>query len=501
MAIFAKDFMARGGAPGGGDTPAPSTAWTRPADWLELTEPAAGEQKFVGLHAVWPTDGNFVAFTFAGAYTVDWGDGSALENVASGTTAYHEYTYSSISSSTDSTRGYRQVIVTVTPQSGANLTSMNLFVKHNQSGLVNGYSTGWLDIAARLPNLTSLTIGSSGTSIRHNMLEQVKLLENGTVTNFSNLFYNLWNVRSVQLEDTSGVTNTTAMFRECYSLDTVSLFDTSAVTNMSNMFENCYSLQSLPLFDTSSVTNMYRTFYSCYSLESVPLFNTSSVTTFQQTFYLCYSLSDVPLIDMSSATNLNSAFQSCLALKTVPLFDTSAATNMSTMFAVCKSLTTIPLFNTSAVTTMLAMFNGCTSLESVPLLDTSSVTNTTQMFQECFNLSTLPAIDTSSVTSMSQMFRNCHTLSNLPALDASSATSSSSYGGMFDNCNSLASNGFTGHKFTFSVQNNKMSAAALDTLYTNLATVVGQTITVTGNYGTAADDPTIATNKGWTVTG
>jgi hypothetical protein len=72
---------------------------------------------------------------------------------------------------------------------------------------------------------------------------------------------------------------------------------------------------------------------------------------------------------------------------------------------------------------------------------------------------------------------------------------------MFSNCNSIASNGFTGHKFTFSVANNKMSAAALDTLYTNLATVVGQTITVTGNYGTAGDDPTIATAKGWTVTG
>jgi hypothetical protein len=27
------------------------------------------------------------------------------------------------------------------------------------------------------------------------------------------------------------------------------------------------------------------------------------------------------------------------------------------------------------------------------------------------------------------------------------------------------------------------------------------TLTVTGNWGTATDTPTIATNKGWTVTG
>jgi hypothetical protein len=59
----------------------------------------------------------------------------------------------------------------------------------------------------------------------------------------------------------------------------------------------------------------------------------------------------------------------------------------------------------------------------------------------------------------------------------------------------------TGIKFTFSVANCKLSAAALNEIYTNLATVTSQTITVSGNHGTNADDPTIATAKGWTVTG
>jgi len=31
--------------------------------------------------------------------------------------------------------------------------------------------------------------------------------------------------------------------------------------------------------------------------------------------------------------------------------------------------------------------------------------------------------------------------------------------------------------------------------------ITGRTITVTGNYGTAGDTTSIATNKGWTVTG
>jgi hypothetical protein len=37
-------------------------------------------------------------------------------------------------------------------------------------------------------------------------------------------------------------------------------------------------------------------------------------------------------------------------------------------------------------------------------------------------------------------------------------------------------------------------------LYTSLQTVA-RTITVTGNWGTASDNPAIATAKGWTVTG
>jgi len=93
--------------------------WTRPADWL--TMPTPGTQEFVGLLAITDDTVNYLALQFAGNYTVDWGDG-VTENVATGVKAQHQYTYSAISSSTLSTRGYKQVLVRVTPQSGQNLT-------------------------------------------------------------------------------------------------------------------------------------------------------------------------------------------------------------------------------------------------------------------------------------------------------------------------------------------------------------------------------------------
>jgi hypothetical protein len=57
-------------------------------------------------------------------------------------------------------------------------------------------------------------------------------------------------------------------------------------------------------------------------------------------------------------------------------------------------------------------------------------------------------------------------------------------------------------KVSVDYSNCNLSATALNNIYTALPTITPpQTITVTGNWGTALDDPTIATAKGWTVTG
>jgi hypothetical protein len=48
----------------------------------------------------------------------------------------------------------------------------------------------------------------------------------------------------------------------------------------------------------------------------------------------------------------------------------------------------------------------------------------------------------------------------------------------------------------------RLTGAALDALYTSLGTAAGaQTLTVTTNHGTVDDTPSIATAKGWTVSG
>lgn len=195
-------------------------AWVRPSDWLALTTPDISEQKIVGLHAVLPGN-NWVAFTLSGAYTVDWGDG-VTEDFAAGVTAYRNLAWSSYDTSTLTARGYRQAIITITPQSGHNITSWNFLVKHNQPGLSNGYSTGWLDMRLCTPHVASSTFSGNAGQVWHRMIEKFEQVGTNTVTSASQMFYG------------------------CYSLQSVTL-DTGAVTNASFMFGNCSSLQSVVL--------------------------------------------------------------------------------------------------------------------------------------------------------------------------------------------------------------------------------------------------------------
>ena len=272
-------------APGMGSGGATADDWVRPADWIALPTLVDGNERIVGVYAVYNHDSNFVALRCSGAYTVDWGDGGAAENVAANTTAEHCYDsddYAALGAGTDCSRGYRQALITITPQAGQNLTAVSFNYKHSQAGL-NAYRSQWLDIAVAGGNITSMVVG--GTTGYLAMLEQFAFV--GTAN--------------------AGLTTMASMFYACYSLQSVPLLDTSSVTNMSSMFFGCYSLQSVPLLDTRSVTNMTSMFQWCSSLQSVPLLDTSSVETMESMFYGCYSLGAAAL----QGTLIDHSFASC----------------------------------------------------------------------------------------------------------------------------------------------------------------------------------------------
>lgn len=464
------------------------TSYTRPSDYISIPSISSSEQKVALLVFISNDSSNFLAFTCAGNYTVDWGDG-VTENVSSGVAAQHIYDYSTfdVSNTTLNSKGFKQALVIITPQGGANLTSLNFQTRHSSAAAANVYGQPIAEMYISAPNLTSLTLGATSLTsvVFPKYVEYIDLINSGSITSFSSLFRYLVSLKAVDIRVTAAITtmifafvqcialisvnfsssanlasctstesmfsgcnslaraplfNTAAvtvmqqMFNECYSLVSVPAYDVSSVTNMSTMFGNCRSLQTLPLLKTANVTNMISMFNACYSLKTVPLFNTVKVTNMASMFGACYSLTTVPLFNTIAVTDSNNMFANCFSLVSVPSFDLRSNLNMGFMFDLCYSLRNVGLMNTPLVTSMSNMFRQCSSLENVPLFNTASVTNMAGLFTNCFSLVSVPLFNTASVTNMSSMFINCYNLTTVPLFNTANVTDMTS---MFENCRSL----------------------------------------------------------------
>ena len=458
-----------------------------------------------------------------------------------------------------------QNVVEITAAAGINVTATNnMFQDCTSLQTVPLFNTAAVTTMSSMFNgCRSLkTIPLFSTSSVNNMsfmfsscssLQTVPLFNTAAVTTMSSMFSGCTSLQTVPLFNTAAVTTMSSMFSSCPSLQTVPLFNTAAVTVISSMFSSCSSLQTVPLFNTAAVTTMSSMFSSCSSLQTVPLFNTAAVINMNSMFGACTSLQTVPLFNTAAVTDMSSMFGACSSLQTVPLFNTAAVTNMSSMFSGCTSLQTVPLFNTAAVTNMTGMFSTCISLQTVPLFNTATVTNMSGMFSTCTALFGVPAFNCSGVvipsqtgfgSTMSSCVRNQATnifysfsitnqslsasalneiYTNLPTVQPQGTAVT--FQGTADTV-TLSSHGYTNGRtvrFTtivtttgistatdYYVRNSTLNTFQLSTTPTgaiiNLVndgtgTLTGQTITVTGNWGTATDNPAIATAKGWTVTG
>jgi hypothetical protein len=482
---------------GSGGSNSSATPYERPADWLAMPTPDA--QEVIGLMAVYDDGGNYVAFNCQGNYTVDWGDGTAPVNYASGTTASYQHTFASLPSGTLTSKGFRQALVRITPQAGQNLTSV-VFGTLNAT-LNKSYSPGWLEFDIRAPN-GIVTWGGGSNIIRYARLEKIVIRELGA-QNPQNLFSNLYNLRSVYIEpsEMTGRTAFNNMFSNCYALEEAPFFDTSSATNTVAMFQNCYSLKVVPNYNLASTTSVSSMFDGCVSLETVPAFVLG--TSVSSLFANCYSLIETPAFNTSNVTNFTSMFFQCTALEKVALFDTSKGIDFTSMFNTCRSLKSVPQFNTELGQNFTSMFASCNLLTDVPLFNMVSATNLTGMFNGCNNIMYLPALNTANVTTLSQTFNNCWNLRELPAINVPLVLAAN-FTTWIDGNTTLSRSLVYGATKTHSYNGRSLSQASIVTIFTNLGTSspTGQTITVTNNPGRAAltaPEIAIATAKGWTV--
>ena len=515
----------------------PISLWSRPSDWLTLTPVGASESRFTGLYAVFSDDKqNQVSLAAAGNYTVDWGDG-VVENFAANATATHTYTFSAISNSTLTSQGFKQVIITVTPQSGQNFTTINLRTRPN--GVTVGcFAQNWLDIEFGSPNLTSSVIGANNNNVSLGLVKRLRFVSKSAaytsfsdwlyllynleeciidanmsnVTNMNSMFYSCSSLRVAPMFDTSSATLTTNMFQLCRNLVSVPQYNLRSCTNLTNMFadcsnlsevfitnlanvtsyntlfQNCTKLQYVPALDCSNANTMVSVFSGCVSLPSVTLQNASKVTNLQATFNNCNSLDTINL-DITSANILNTTnmFTGCSVLSNAPTFDTTKVTTTASMFSNCRMLKQVPLYNLSNSTSTNGMFSGCSILESVPDFNTSNVTNMSSMFADCNGLIKAPSINTYKVTSVTNMFSSCRSLTSIPNYNLANVISGQ--GALLSNPGTfgsvpLTNLDVTGLKFTINISTGFLGRTELESVFDNLGiAAASQTITISGNPG------------------
>ena len=544
----------------------PAGIWVRNPSWPTLTEPAATDQKLVGLYAVFEDvgDSNVASIYFNDTYTIDWGDGTSDVSVINN--QEHVYSFSNVNlydatvtltdstdtitrnnhgySNTDEMRFYRiqtttglvegrlyyvinatqntfQVsesvggsAVTLTNDGSASLFPYKIAtivaeadagstvtrIELNRSVAPFNYSsvTNWLDLVVAAPNCTYYNQSTNANIAR--FMERFKIVSlASTVTNIS-FITDCHNLRECVLPDfTYTGTSMDTRIRGCSNLRVPPYLDTSLVTNFNSAFSNSNSMEAVPLYDTSSATNTNGMFANCSSLKTIPQMDFQNVTIASNMFTGCNALERLPEINLSSLENALNMFNTCTNLRYVPALDVSSVTNAQSMFIGCNSLQYLPPLDFSSATTLQSTFQSCSSLRAVTITTSSALTNCSNMFNGCASMTHPPVFDTSAVTDIRGMFRSCSSLTEIPDFDFSSVTTVD--GNTFTNNRSLRRIRMTGLSVSFSVANCSLSSDALNEIYTNLPTVVGQTITVTGNYGVSGDDPTIATAKGWTVSG
>ena len=231
------------------------------------------------------------------------------------------------------------------------------------------------------------------------------------------------------------------------------------------------------------------------------------------------STSDV----FASGGDINSKAASGAGEKTISIFacdeNGAAIGSLTYLYCLNNSLTSLDVSGLTALTYLGCSGNSLTSLDvsgltaltyldcyanSLTSLDVSGLTALTSL--HCSDNS-LTSLDVSGLTALTSLHCSDNSLTSLDVSGLTALTSLTCSGNSLTSIRAvgLSPTGYWNTLFGyynggFDLRNNSLSASALNQFYTDLANGSG-ILVVGGNTGTASDDPTIATAKGYTVYG
>lgn len=491
-----------------------STEWIRPSEWLDFPDLTGITQTIVGLLALIPgfsaghtgitSNSNFVAFYCQGDYSVNWGDG-ASNTYASGVVASKQYNYYSLPESNFTAEGYKQVFVRITPQTGQTLTAFFLNQKPVISGVTfpNGGPCNFLEIKLKTPFLNN-SASPTSSAMRYPLLKNIEFLtptpsfntalhrENPNLENMGGLHF-LEGLNSAQFENNFSVkaipfwpsrSITGIRFQGNYPLKYVPPIHYGTATTLANAFLDTPALTTLPYLDTRSVASLLQTHVRNYSLRRLPDYNTANVTTMNSAFNSCSSLQTLPTLNTSNVIDFSNMLSVASSLREIQPFDTTKGITTTAFLQSCSRLFTIPSFTFTNARTINSCFAGTNAWKIDVLNGGTGVTNYFQIYSASFVV--VAGISAAGGTLAGVTFFNSSN-NPPPALYPQSTRVGPVY--------NVGRN--------INVTNSHFSPTALNEIFNSLATLSGvcATINISNNWGSSGCDRTIATAKGWTVTG
>jgi hypothetical protein len=310
----------------------PNTGWVRPAGWLTLPTITSADTRIVGLVAIYETEENAISIqTVAGTsqnYNIDWGDGTSQTGTT--TNVYTKrYNYASVSSiilQDDFGYNYKQIIVTITNNSGT-VTLWNLGASITQGG-----SNNWLDIsfswasdfyfgARYAPYLQRLQIFKA--TITGNRNQYLELLSALRFLRWDNITYSgvtsatgylgyVGNIDKIDFSFTPAVSATS--FFQYSRLRLLGNLVFSGTTAVNNMFFQS-TVDEIGTIDFTAVQNATQTFYGCSTLSRLGTLTTPAMTTISNMFTNCVKLKEIVFTSCSAVTTTTSAFSNCISLR------------------------------------------------------------------------------------------------------------------------------------------------------------------------------------------
>lgn len=521
--------------------------YIRDPEYLDLPSLSNGDQKIYLLAKIHETS-NFFRLKATANYKIDWGDGQGEVSYSSGTNADYEILYSNVSSAV-TTGGYKQAIITITPQTGENLTyfQMGGGLLHPDDTTANTGNIGIVDCKMAGQNITNLDDSFSSNY----GLEQFKFVGTCIINSMLRTFYNAYCLEKVVQIDTSNVTTFYWCFRGAAKLLEVPKFDFSLATTIEFMFYDCHSLEYLNPWsldsDAPNITSLNSTFSRMSKLLICPITSCSNIANFNSTFHSHKWGGDFNL-NCSSATIVTNMFGECVNLITCNAIFPNTLVNTFGMFDGCSLLESVKSFNCINVLTSTLMFRGTARLKDLshPDFDFRNSTAMTYMFINSgiskspphlgggnlshfaqstgrvkkwgvfhgtpsssltrsflnnTSLEELPNIViNTTITTFSTVFDNMRSLVKIPTWDGSNITSC---GNWFSSAYDLRESNITGLTVSHTYQNCSLGRPAILNILSNLGTPVsGATVTLSNNPGsdeiTSADTNAVIT-AGWAV--